>query len=114
MTPEQHAQAIEDAAIAYAEARHTQGSDLYNGTTYSARQVLKSAIRAGVGAAPATPENIREGERLQSLFCGCQLPLRLIVELANVTRQHALVEGVIFESAIELFAVLPGNTERVL
>ena len=61
MTPEQHAQAIEDAAIAYAEARHTQGSDLYNGTTYSARQVLKSAIRAGVGAAPATPENIREG-----------------------------------------------------
>ncbi len=45
MTPEQHAKAIEDAAVAYAETTHTQDS-------YGARQGLKAAIRAGVGAAP--------------------------------------------------------------
>ncbi len=45
MTPEQHAKAIEDAAVAYAETTHTQDSS-------GARQVLKAAIIAGVGAAP--------------------------------------------------------------
>lgn len=45
MTPEQHAKAIEDAAVAYAEATHTQDS-------YGARHGLKAAIIAGVGAVP--------------------------------------------------------------
>ncbi len=45
MTPAEHAKAIEDAAVAYAETTHTQDSS-------GARQVLKAAIIAGVGAAP--------------------------------------------------------------
>ncbi len=45
MTPAEHAKAIEDAAVAYAEATHTQDS-------YGARHGLKAAIIAGVGAVP--------------------------------------------------------------
>ena len=61
MTPAEHAKAIENAAEAYAEARHKNGCAEYSKVTSVAKSLLQSAIRAGVGAAPEAPENIRDG-----------------------------------------------------
>jgi len=57
MTPEQHAQAIEDALEKYLQEVKDFG---YVNHSYLLPK-LQAAIRAGVGAAPAAPENIREG-----------------------------------------------------
>lgn len=86
MTPTEHAAAIEDAALAYAEARHTQGSDTYDGTTYAARQVLKAAISAALAAAPAQPvaqwvpvsERLPEPGEAVLLDIGMQTPIRAL------------------------------------
>ena len=60
MTPAEHAKAIEDAAVAYAETTHTKDS-------YGARQGLKAAIIAGVGAAPAAPDVAAELEEVKTV-----------------------------------------------
>ena len=62
MTPAEHAKAIEDAAVAYAEATHTQDS-------YGARHGLKAAIIAGVGAVPEGWQLVQSTGSTQKCSC---------------------------------------------